>query len=359
MSYPKTMKALVAYGRDRYRLEMDYPVPECGGDDILIKTDACGICASDVKCFHGAESYWGGKTMEGWAKPPFIPGHEFLGHVVWTGENVTEFKVGDRVAPEQIAPCGECRFCKRGQYWMCQPHKMYGYFRDFCGGMAEYVRLRVKNSRIHKVPEDMPLERAVLIEPYGCAKHCVDRAQIGSEDVVVLAGAGTLGLGMTTYAASRNPARLVVLDMVDARLEKAREFGADLVMNPGREDVVARILEMTGGYGCDIYIEATGAPASVGQGMQMIRRLGRFVEFSVFGQETSLDWSIIGDKKELDVLGAHISPYCYPYVIERICDGRMKTDGVVTSMYALDNWEEAFERATGKYGDLKVAFRFD
>ena len=163
MSYPKTMKALVAYGRDRYRLEMDYPVPECGGDDILIKTDACGICASDVKCFHGAESYWGGKTMEGWAKPPFIPGHEFLGHVVWTGENVTEFKVGDRVAPEQIAPCGECRFCKRGQYWMCQPHKMYGYFRDFCGGMAEYVRLRVKNSRIHKVPEDMPLERAVLI----------------------------------------------------------------------------------------------------------------------------------------------------------------------------------------------------
>lgn len=187
----------------------------------------------------------------------------------------------------------------------------------------------------------------------------MDRAQIGSEDVVVLAGAGTLGLGMTTYAASRNPAQLIVLDMIDSRLEKAKEFGADIVMNPGKEDVVAKVLEMTGGYGCDIYIEATGAPASVRQGMQMIRKLGRFVEFSVFGQETSLDWSIIGDKKELDVLGAHISPYCYPYVIEHMYDGRMKADGVVTGLYSLDDWETAFEKASGKYGDLKVAFTFD
>lgn len=359
MRYPETMKALVAYGKGDYRLERNYPVPPCGDDDILIKTDACGICASDVKCLHGAESYWGNETAEGWAKPPFIPGHEFLGHVVYVGGNVTDFKVGDRVTPEQIAPCGECRFCKRGQYWMCNPHKMYGYFNDFCGGMAEYVRLRVKHSQIHKVPEDMELKSAILIEPYGCAKHCVDRAQIGSEDVVVLAGAGTLGLGMTTYAASRNPAQLIVLDMIDSRLEKAKEFGADIVMNPGKEDVVAKVLEMTGGYGCDIYIEATGAPASVRQGMQMIRKLGRFVEFSVFGQETSLDWSIIGDKKELDVLGAHISPYCYPYVIEHMYDGRMKTDGVVTGLYSLDDWETAFEKASGKYGDLKVAFTFD
>ena len=130
-------------------------------------------------------------------------------------------------------------------------------------------------------------------------------------------------------------------------------------MNPGKEDAVAKILEMTGGYGCDVYIEATGAPASVRQGMRMIRKLGRFVEFSVFGQETSLDWSIIGDKKELDVLGAHISPYSYPYVIGRMHSGELKTNGVVTGLYPLDDWEAAFEQAGGQYGGLKTAFLFD
>ena len=92
--------------------------------------------------------------------------------------------------------------------------------------------------------------------------------------------------------------------------------------------------------------------------MSMIRRLGRFVEFSVFGAPTSLDFSIIGDKKELDVLGSHLSPYCYPFVIKNIFNGNLKTDGVVTGIYELDDWKTAFEKAAGQSGDIKVAFRF-
>ena len=117
-------------------------------------------------------------------------------------------------------------------------------------------------------------------------------------------------------------------------------------------------MKLTDGYGCNIYIEATGHPSSVTQGMQMIRKLGRFVEFSVFGAPTTLDWSIIGDRKELDVLGSHLSPYCFPFVIENIANGKLRTDGVVSSLFELRDWEKAFECATGKYGDLKVAFRF-
>ena len=98
---------------------------------------------------------------------------------------------GERITVDQIAPCGECRFCSDGRYWMCQPHKMYGFFKDFCGGMAEYVRIQTKHAKIHRVPDAMALTDALLIEPYGCSKHCVDRAQIGSEDVVVISGAGT------------------------------------------------------------------------------------------------------------------------------------------------------------------------
>jgi len=353
---PQTMKALVAYDKGVYRYEPAYPVPECGDDDIIIKTEGCGVCAGDLKCFHG-NSTWGDDTHERWVRPPFIPGHEFLGYIVAKGKNVTEYELGERIIADQIVPCGKCKFCKTGRYWMCQPHATFGFQKENNGGMAEYVRYP-KTAVIHRVPADMPLEKALLIEPYGCSKHAVDRAKITVEDVVVISGAGTLGLGMVTYAAKMNPKLLIVLDMKDDRLAKAKEFGADMVMNPGKEDVVRKIQDLTEGYGCDIYIEATGHPSSVIQGLQAIRKLGTFVEFSVFAGPTTVDWTLIGDNKELDVLGSHLSPYCYPYVIENIANGSLKTDGIVSKYFSLENWEEAFEYATGKYGDFKVAFRF-
>jgi len=358
VNIPKTMKALVAYSKDDYRLELEYPTPECGPDDIIIKTEGCGVCAGDLKCSHGAAMFWGDGDMQpSWVKPPFIPGHEFLGVIAEVGENVRDFRIGDRITADQIVPCGKCRFCTTGQYWMCQPHDMLGFQSYNNGGMAEYVRYP-RNAVIHQVPESLSLEAALLIEPYGCSKHAVDRGNIQCEDVVVISGAGTLGLGMITYARMKNPAKLIVLDMIDSRLEKAKEFGADIVMNPGKEDVVAKINELTDGYGCDVYIEATGHPSSVLQGMSMIRKLGRFVEFSVFAAPATLDWSIIGDRKELDVLGAHLSPYCYPFVIENILNGNLKTEGVVTHCFPIEKWEKAFDYASGKYGDLKVAITF-
>ncbi len=354
---PETMKALVAYGKDDYRLELNYPTPECGPDDIIIRTEGCGVCAGDLKCRHGAPMFWGDEKQPAWVEPPFIPGHEFLGHIVEMGERVKGFQIGERITADQIVPCGECRFCKSGRYWMCQPHATFGFQKGNNGGMAEYVRYP-KTAVISRVPEDMELKKALLIEPYGCSKHAVDRANITNEDVVVISGAGTLGLGMITYARMKNPARLIALDMVDKRLEKAREFGADLALNPGKEDVVSMIQELTQGYGCDIYIEATGHPSSVEQGLAMIRKLGRFVEFSVFGQPATVDWSIIGDRKELDVMGSHLSPYCYPFVIEHIADGSLKTEGVVSRTFPIEEWEKAFEYAGGKYGDFKVAITF-
>ncbi len=354
---PKTMKALVAYSKNEYKLETEYPVPTCGPEDIIIKTEGCGICAGDLKCKHGAEMFWGTDLEEPWVKVPFIPGHEFLGEIVEKGENVQDFQIGDRITADQILPCGKCRFCKSGRYWMCQPHNIFGFQQESNGGMAEYVRYP-KNAVISKVPKDMPFEQALLIEPYGCAKHAVDRAQIRNEDIVVISGAGTLGLGMVTYTRMQNPSKLIVLDMVDSRLEKAKEFGADLVLNPGKEDVVQKIMDLTDGYGCDIYIEATGHPSSVIQGLKAVRKLGRFVEFSVFGEPVTVDWSIIGDRKELDILGSHLSPYCYPYVIENIHNGNLKTNGIVSKIVSIDEWEEAFEYATGKYGDFKVAIKF-
>ncbi|MGI6020338.1 MAG: alcohol dehydrogenase catalytic domain-containing protein [Lachnospiraceae bacterium] len=357
MSIPKTMKALVAYGQNEYRLETEFPVPEIDDEQILIKTEACGICAGDVKAQHGAAKFWGDANQPAWVKPPFIPGHEFIGEVVAVGAKSPHgVEVGDRVTVEQIAPCGECRYCKSGKYWMCQKHDIYGFQSNVNGGMAEYVRVN-KSGLVYKVPKDLPMEKAILVEPYACAKHCIDRAQITYDDVVVISGAGPLGLGMLGAARLSNPKKLIVLDLKKERLDKALEFGADLVFNPMECDVVEEIKKITDGYGCDIYVEATGAPASVIQGLNMVRKLGRFIEFSVFGSETTVDWSIIGDTKELDLLGAHLSPYCFPTVIDWINEGKLPTEGVTSHVFSIDDWQEAFEVAGKGDGSMKVVLK--
>ena len=199
------------------------------------------------------------------------------------------------------------------------------------------------------------MREAVLIEPYACSKHCVDRANITNEDVVVLSGAGTLGLGMVGYIAMKNPKNFIVLDTKPDRLALAKEFGAYMVMNPLKVNVVEEIQKLTDGYGCDIYIEATGHPSSVKQGLEAIRKMGTFVEFSVFGDLTTVDWSIISDRKELNLFGSHLSPYCYDAVAEWIKEGKLPTKGVVTHKFSLDDWEEAFKTAEkGAEGTLKV-----
>ena len=246
-----------------------------------------------------------------------IPGHEFIARIVAKGDEVTDFEIGDRVISEQIVPCWECRFCNRGEYWMCEKHDLYGFQNNVNGGMAEYMKF-TKEAINYKVPEDLPIEKAILIEPYACSLHAVQRANIKLGDFVVLSGAGTLGLGMVGAAKKAGAETLVVLDMKEDRLELAKQFGADIVMNPAEVDVVKEIKEMTDGYGCDTYIEATGHPKSVEQGLSAIRKLGRFVEFSVFGEPVTVDWSIISDRKELDLMGSHLGPYCYPLVIDGI-----------------------------------------
>ncbi|WP_271274463.1 MDR/zinc-dependent alcohol dehydrogenase-like family protein [Aliamphritea hakodatensis] len=349
---PDRMQAVVAYGPGDYRLE-EVNVPLAGPGEILIKVEACGICAGDIKSFSGAPSFWGDDTQPAYIKAPMIPGHEFIGRVVTLGEGVTDFSVGDRIVSEQIVPCWQCRFCKSGQYWMCQKHDVYGFQHNVNGAMAEYMKFP-KEAINYRVPEDLPVKKAILIEPYACSMHAVERADIRLGDVVVIAGAGTLGLGMIGAAKKAGAEILVVLDMFNKRLELAKGFGADIVINPSECDAEAKIRALTDGYGCDVYIEATGHPASVEQGLGMTRNLGRFVEFSVFKDPVSVDWSIISDRKELDVLGSHLGPYCYPRVIKGIADGSLPTEGVVTHSLPLAQFMEGFELVMNGKNALKV-----
>ncbi|WP_019378087.1 MDR/zinc-dependent alcohol dehydrogenase-like family protein [Virgibacillus halodenitrificans] len=355
-TYPDKMKAVVAYGPKDYRFEI-VDTPKLVNDkEIIVEVEACGICAGDIKAYEGAPSFWGDETQPSYIKAPMIPGHEFIARIVQKGDAVTDFEIGDRVISEQIVPCWDCRFCNRGQYWMCEKHDLYGFQKNVNGGMAEYMKF-TKEAINFKVPENLPIEQAILIEPYACSLHAVQRAQIELGDVVVLSGAGTLGLGMIGAIKKSGAAKLVVLDLKEDRLELAKKFGADIVLNPSKVDVDKEIKGMTEGYGCDIYIEATGHPKSVEQGLQVIRKLGRFVEFSVFGEPVTVDWSIISDRKELDLLGSHLGPYCYPLVIDGISNGDFPTEGVVTHQLNLEDFEEGFELMKKGDKSLKVILK--
>ena len=356
MVIPDKMRAIVCYGPYDYRLEI-VPIPEVGPDDILVRVKACGICAGDIKSYKGAPMFWGGNGMPRWNKPPVIPGHEFIGEVAWIGENAKRkygFEIGQKVISEQIIPCGECMYCKRGEYWMCEVHNIHGHQGKVAdGGMAEYIKF-CKRDIVHKVPNELPDIWGAMIEPLACSVHTIERANIKFSDVVVIAGLGPIGLCKLQLARLKNPRLLIGIDLKKKRLELAKELGADIVLNPLEQDVVEEVKRLTNGYGCDIYIHNSGTPEGVIQGLQMLRKLGTFVEFSVFSSPTTVDWSIIGDRKELNIFGSHISPYTYPIAIDLLAKGKVKVDKIVTHTFSLEKFEEAFKLAEKGEESIKV-----
>ena len=353
---PKTMLSIVCYNPADYRLE-EIPVPKAGPGEVLVRVLGSGICASDIKCFSGAPLFWGDEFRSGYCQPPITPGHEFVGEVVALGDGAAEkygLALGDRAISEQIVPCWECRFCKRGQYWMCDgKHDVYGFRQRTPGSMAEYMRFPA-DAINHKIPADLSVRQAVYIEPLSCSIHAVQRAEIEFGDTVVVAGCGPLGLGMVAAARLKNPGCLIALDLQPKRLSVAAKAGADLTLNPHEVDVVAEIKKLTGGYGCDVYIEATGHVEGVMQGLQMIRRLGTFVEFSVFTQPVNIDWTIIGDTKELNIHGSHLGPYCYPLAIEMMRKGQVPAEDIVTHAFPLEQYGEALQLVLEAKESIKV-----
>jgi len=353
---PKTMQAVMCRGPQDYRLE-EWPVPEPGPGEVVVRVKAAGICASDLKCYLGAALFWGDQHREGYCQPPVIPGHEFVGEVVALGEGAGAkhgLQLGDIAISEQIVPCWNCRFCNRGQYWMCQNGSVYGFRQNAFGALAEYMRFP-RNALNYQVPRAIPLHHAAYIEPLACAIHAVERGDIRFEDTVVIAGAGPLGLGMVAAARQKGPRQLVAIDMDDRRLDIAAACGAHLTLNPRRVDVVDEVLRLTGGYGCDVYIEATGHPAAVEQGLRMIRKLGTFVEFSVMREPVTVDWTIIGDTKELNIHGAHLGPYCYPVAIDMIARGLLPMERIVTHQLPLADFQRGIDLVKAGDQSVKVA----
>lgn len=353
---PKTMEAVVCHGPEDYRLE-ERDVPAPGPGEIVVKVHSAGICASDIACYVGTPGYWPSGEIPGYVQPPVVPGHEFVGKVVALGEGAAEksgLRIGDTAVSEQLVPCWNCRFCHRGQYWMCANGDTYGFRAATQGAMATYMKFPT-NAINHKIPDDVPIKHAVYIEPLACAIHAVQRGGIELDDIVVIAGAGPIGMGMIVAAKLRGPRTLIVTDVNDARLELAKAAGADVVINPAKEDAVDEIRKLSDGYGCDVFIEASGHPSAIEQGLEMIRNLGTLVVFGVFKEPVTVDWSIIGDRKELNIHGSHLGPHCYPIAIDMLAKGYLPMDRIVTHSLELQDYQRGFDLAKSGKEALKVA----
>lgn len=328
----KKMNAVVAYGAGDYRYE-EVECPTAGDGEMIIKIEAAGICASDRAVYMGQDP-WGGILN------PKIPGHEFVGTVIELGRGAAgqkDLKIGDRVTAECILPCGDCYYCRNGWYHLCEDPDNF-----LEGGFAQYMKLP-ERARIHKVPLSLTPEEAALIEPLSCSAYAVEQASLSMRDTVVISGLGTIGMGMLQFARLKNPYRLIGVDLDEGLCDIALQLGADLVLNPAKDDVKARILEVTQGIGCDIYMEATGNPLSVRTGIEVLRKQGLLFLYSVFKTEASIDLNQISEFKELTVKGGHLSPGMFPAVIKLLGEGRINAQVMATDILPMEEVDLAMK----------------
>jgi threonine dehydrogenase-like Zn-dependent dehydrogenase len=160
---------------------------------------------------------------------------------------------------------------------------------------------------------------------------------------------------MIAGARAKSPAHVVALDMSDHRLELAGLCGADITVHIGREDALAVVRGLTDGYGADVYLEASGHPAAVSQGLNLLRKLGTYVEYGVFGSDATVDWSIISDDKELDVRGAHLGPHCWPAAIRMLEAGRLPMDRICTHQLPLADFQQGLDLVGDGTKSIKVS----
>lgn len=354
--FPDKMWAVRVHGKEDYRYE-ELPVPTPGPGEVLVKVEAVGICAGDAKTFAGATRFWGdGGDVPCYVEPVVTVGHEFSGTVVALGKGAGEkhgVKIGDLTVSEQIVPCQECKYCCNGNYQMCVPHHVYGFHQVTPGGMAQYL-IYPSKALVHVVPRHVDPFHACFIEPLACSLHAVELGEIQWRDVVVISGCGPLGLGMVAGAKRKDAKLVIALDLVDWKLDIAKKCGADMVFNPLKCNLKAEIEAVTDGLGCDVYIEATGAGSSVKQGLNIIARMGIFVEFSVFGKDVTADWSIISDTKELIIKGGHLGPNCWPKAIEMVSNGQLPMQDIITHKFQMKDFLKGINQVLDGKESIKV-----
>lgn len=339
------MKVAVMTGIGKMGFE-EREIPKPKADEVLVKLDYVGICGSDL------HYYETGAIGDYVVEPPFVLGHEPGGVVVETGKNVTHLKVGDRVALEPGKTCGHCEFCRQGKYNLC-PDVVFFATPPVDGVFQEYVAHEA--DLCFKLPEQVSTLEGALIEPLAVGFHAAIQgdAHLGQKAVVM--GAGCIGLVSMMALKARGVSEVYVVDIMEKRLEKALELGADGVINGAEEDVAERVKELTGGAGMDLVIETAGTEITTRQAIQIAKKGSNIVlvGYSKTGEMT-LPMSLVLDK-ELTFKTVFRYRHIYPMAIDAVASGKVNLKGIVTDIFTLDEAQKAMDYSINHKADIVKA----
>lgn len=340
------MKAVQIVKPNELRV-IDVPKPTLDEhNNVLVKMTAAGICGSDVGIYHGTNAA---------ATYPRIIGHEMVGVVAEVGPTARKVKVGDRVIIDQVVPCGHCYACRKGRPNVCGNLQVRGVHID--GGYREYMA--VPDTDCYLVPDMLTDTEAVMIEPTTIAVQCCSRAQLESEDTVLIIGSGALGSSILRIVKQFQPRQIIVSDIDDAKLEEALKNGATHVINSLKEDVPARCHELTDGYGVTVSIDAACVKTSLITALNATGSAGRVITMGFSVAPTEVNQFAI-TSKELDVRGSRLQNRKFQDVIDLINAGKIDLRGSISHTFPLTEAQKAFDFVDSHDPSIrKIAFTFD
>lgn len=342
------MKALIYGGPGQKAWETKADPGILEPTDAIVRIDSSTICGTDLHILKG-------DVPE--VQPGTVLGHEAVGTIVETGSAVTTVATDDRVLVSCITSCGRCRFCKEGHYGLCIGGGgwIFGHLID--GLQAEYARVPFADTSLYKVPEDLTDEQVLFLADILPTAYEVGvlNGKVDAGDTVVVVGAGPIGLATVMTAKLYTPARIIAIDLADARLEKAREFGADITINNGREDAVAIVQELTHGLGADVVVEAVGVPQTFELCTELVRPGGHVANVGVHGHSATLHLETLWIK-DITITTGLVDTSTTPRLLNLIAEGRLDPTPFATHRFALGDTMSAYETfaAAGETNALKV-----
>jgi L-iditol 2-dehydrogenase len=328
------MRALLL--EDYRRLQVcDFPDPEVGPEDVLIRVKACGICGSDVHGYDGSS----GRRI-----PPLVMGHEAAGVIEHLGDQVDRFQVGDHVTFDSTIYCGRCAACRQGRVNLCDHRMVLGVSCDDyrChGALAEYVA--VPQRIVYRLPQGLCFEHAALVEPVSIAFHAVRRTPIALGDSAVVVGAGMIGLLVIQALRAAGCGRVLAIDLVDAKLELARQLSADDVINARACDAGEELMARTDGRGVDHSIEVVGLASSVATAIATARKGGTVTLVGNLTPQVELPLQAVVTR-ELTLYGSCASAGEYPACLAMMARGSIDVSPLISAVVPLDEAPHWFDR---------------
>jgi alcohol dehydrogenase len=303
--------------------------------DAVIRVDAVTICGTDLHIL-------GGDVPT--VTPGRVLGHEAVGTVVETGGGVGGLTVGDRVLASCISACGICRFCREGAYGQCRGGGgwILGHLVD--GVQSEYARIPFADLSTYKLPEQVSDESAVLLADILPTSYEVGvlNGRVRPGDTVVVIGAGPIGLAAVVTARLYSPAHIVVVDKAESRLQAAKMFGADTLVEAGSDDPLAVVRQLTGGLGADVVMEAVGTPQTFELCTTLVRPGGRVANIGVHGRPATLHLEDLWIRNVTITTGL-VDTYSTPKLLDMLVAGQLDLGQMVTHRFGLDEFMQAYD----------------